>query len=204
MDQEVTALGIAGSLREGSYNRAVIRAAREVAPDGLEIDLFDNELLKQIPLYNEDVRTLGDPAPVIALKETIAGADALVIAAPEYNHSVAGVLKNALDRASRPPDATPLEGKPVAIMAASRGAFGTVRAQVHMREFCVYNNMLALNEPQVLEGRAHRKFDESGELHDETARTFVRDQMEGLLRWARRIQADPAGAAQELRGKDEG
>lgn len=197
-------MGIAGSLREGSYNRALLRAARELAPEGLEIHIFDNEVLKQVPLYNEDVRALGDPEPVRALKEAIVGADALMIATPEYNHSIAGVLKNALDWASRPPDATPLEGKPVAIMGASRGGFGTVRAQMHLREFCVYNNMLALNEPQVLVGRAHRKFDESGQLHDGTTRKFLRQQMDALLHWTRRLHKDPVGTAGELRGKDEG
>lgn len=200
----IRALGIGGSLREGSYNRALLRAARELAPDDLKLEIFDNKTLKQIPPYNEDVRARGDPDAVAALKEAIDAADALVIATPEYNHSIAGVLKNALDWASRPPDATPLDGKPVAIMGASQGGLGTVRAQMHLRQFCVYNNMLALDEPLVLVARAHRKFDEEGRLQDETTRGFVREQMKALVEWTRRVQRDPVSEAELLGGKDEG
>jgi len=131
----VKALGIAGSLREGSYSRVLPLAARESAPDGLKIEMFDHETFKRVPLYNEDVRAKGDPEAVGALKAAIGEADALVIATPEYNHSIPGVLKNALDWASRPPGETPLHGKPVAIMGASTGSWGTVRAQMHLRQF---------------------------------------------------------------------
>ena len=149
-DESVKALGIAGSLREGSYNRALLRAACEETPDGLEIEIFSNGTFKRIPLYNEDVRATGDPEPVESLKAAIREADALVIATPEYNHSVPGVLKNALDWASRPPDETPLHGKPVAIMGASTGSWGTVRAQMHLRQFFVDHDMPAVREPEVL------------------------------------------------------
>jgi chromate reductase len=184
----IKALGIAGSLREGSYNRALLRAARDLAPDGLELEIFDNEILKRIPLYNEDVRAQGDPEAVTALKDAIRAADALVIATPEYNHSISGVLKNALDWVSRPPDETPLKEKPVAIMGASQGGFGTVRAQMHLRQFCVFNNMFALNQPLVLVSRAQNKFDEQGRLQDEKTERFVRRQMEALVDWTRRMK----------------
>lgn len=190
------ALGIAGSLRAGSYNRALLRAAQDLAPDGMEIEIFENATLKRIPLYNEDVRAQGDPEPVPALKDAIQEADALVIATPEYNHSISGVLKNALDWASRPPDDTPLRGLPVAIMGTSTGSWGTVRAQMHLRQVCVYNEMLAVNRPQVLVARAAEKFDEQGRLTHDVTRRFVRQLMEALLDWtrslgvARRVSAD--------------
>jgi chromate reductase, NAD(P)H dehydrogenase (quinone) len=182
----IRALGIAGSLREGSYNRALLRAARDLAPDGLEICIFEG--LADIPLYNEDVRAQGDPEPVTALKEAIRQADALVIAAPEYNYSIPGVLKNAIDWASRPPDTSPLNGKPVAIMGATTGSWGTVRSQMHLRQVCVYTNMLPMNKPQVLVARARNKFDAQGHLVDETTRRFVRQQMEALVEWALRLR----------------
>jgi chromate reductase len=184
----IQALGIAGSLREGSYNRALLWAARDLAPDDLAIEIFDNETLKQIPPYNEDVRQQGDPEPVRVLKEAIDRADALIIATPEYNHSIAGVLKNALDWASRPPGETPLNDKPVAIMGASTGSFGTVRAQMHLRQVCAYNNMHPVSEPAVLVANADRKFDQDGRLHHDLTRHFLRQQMEALVGWTRRLQ----------------
>jgi chromate reductase, NAD(P)H dehydrogenase (quinone) len=144
--------------------------------------------LADIPLYNEDVRAQGDPEPVTALKEAIRQADALVIAAPEYNYSIPGVLKNAIDWASRPPDTSPLNGKPVAIMGATTGSWGTVRSQMHLRQVCVYTNMLPMNKPQVLVARARNKFDAQGHLVDETTRRFVRQQMEALVEWALRLR----------------
>jgi len=183
----VRALGIAGSLREGSYNRALLRAARDLAPDALEVMIFENETLKRIPLYNEDVRAQGDPDPVKALKEGIREADGLVIATPEYNHSVSGVLKNALDWASRPPDETPLHGKPVAIMGASTGSWGTVRAQMHLRQFFVDHDMPAVREPEVLVRDADEKFDEEGNLTHDVTRYFVRQLMEALVELVHRM-----------------
>ena len=120
-------LGIAGSLRLASYNRGLIRAAQQVAPDGVEIAAFD---LLPIPLYNADVEAEGAPAPVRDLKERIRAADALLIATPEYNYSIPGVQKNAIDWASRPPQDSPLRHKPIGLMGASPGGFGTVRSQL--------------------------------------------------------------------------
>jgi len=187
-DESVKALGIAGSLREGSYNRALLRAACEETPDGLEIEIFSNGTFKRIPLYNEDVRATGDPEPVESLKAAIREADALVIATPEYNHSVPGVLKNALDWASRPPDETPLHGKPVAIMGASTGSWGTVRAQMHLRQFFVDHDMPAVREPEVLVRDADEKFDEEGRLTHDVTRYFVRQLMEALVALVHRIE----------------
>lgn len=179
-------LGIAGSLRQGSYNRALLRAAQELAPAEMEIATFDQ--LGSIPLYNEDVRAQGDPAPVAALKEAIRGADALLIVTPEYNYSIPGVLKNAIDWASRPPQDSPLDGKPVALMGASTGSFGTVRAQMHLRQVCVYTNMFPVNKPGVLIAQAREKFDRQGRLMDETSIEFVRELLQALLEWTLRLR----------------
>jgi chromate reductase len=185
----IRALGIAGSLREGSYNRALLRAAVDAAPEGMDVEVFPNETLKRIPLYNEDVRAEGDPDAVKALKDGIRDADALVIATPEYNHSVAGVLKNALDWASRPPGETPLYGKPVAIMGASTGSWGTVRAQMHLRQFFVDQNMPAVREPEVLVRDADEKFDEAGRLTHDVTRHFIGELMKALKDLVHSVQA---------------
>src|SRR5262245_39739521 len=124
VDTPLEVLGIAGSLRRESYNRGLLRAAQEMAPEGMTIRSFE---LDAIPLYNGDVEAAGDPAPVAQLKEAIRGADALLLATPEYNYGVPGVLKNAVDWASRPPAKSVLSGKPAAIMGASPGMGGTIR-----------------------------------------------------------------------------
>ena len=183
---KIEVMGIAGSLRKGSYNRALLRAARDLAPEGLEIRIFDG--LADIPLYNEDVRALGVPEPVAALEEAIRQADALIWVTPEYNYSIPGVLKNAIDWASRPPDTSPLKGKPVAIMGATTGSWGTVRSQMHLRQVCVYTNMLPVNKPQVLVARAQNKFDAQGQLTDEATQRFVRQQLEALVEWTLRLK----------------
>jgi chromate reductase len=177
-------LGISGSLRKGSYNTALLAAASELLPECMTLEIFD---LSSIPLYNDDVRALGFPKPVKELRARIAVADALLIATPEYNYSIPGVLKNAIDWASRPPD-PPLDGKPLAIMGASTGNFGTVRAQMHLRHVCVYCNMFPVNRPEVLVMRAQDKFDANGRLVDETTRGFVRDLLTALVDWTQRLQ----------------
>ena len=182
---DVHVLGISGSLRKGSYNTALLKAASELLPEGMTLEVFD---LSSIPLYNDDVRALGYPKPVQEFRDRIAAADALLIATPEYNYSIPGVLKNAIDWASRPPD-PPLDGKPVAIMGASTGNFGTVRAQMHLRQVCVFCNMFPLNKPEVLVMRAQEKFDASGRLVDETTRGFVRDLLTVLVDWTQRLQS---------------
>ena len=180
-------LGISGSLRKGSYNTRLLTAASELLPEGMTLETFD---LSPIPLYNDDVRVAGFPKPVQQFRERIAAADALLIATPEYNFSIPGVLKNAIDWASRPPD-PPLNGKPVAIMGASTGNFGTARAQMHLRQVCVFCNMFPLNKPEVLLMHAQEKFDANGRLTDETARGFIRDLLLALIDWTRRLQQRP-------------
>jgi chromate reductase len=178
-------LGIAGSLRAGSFNRALLRAAQELAPEGMAIRAFD---IAEIPLYNGDVEARGDPEPVAALKTAIREADALLVVTPEYNFGVPGVLKNAIDWASRPPDKTPLRGKPAAIMGASPGATGTARAQLQLRQAFVFTQTLAVPGPEVLVARAHEKFDKDGRLTDEATRGYVRKLLEALRDWTLRLR----------------
>ncbi len=179
----ISVLGICGSLRAGSYNRATLRTAIELKPVGMSVEVAE---IGAIPPYNEDVRDHGFPQPVEALRRRIAAADALLFVTPEYNYSIPGVLKNAIDWASRPPD-QPFFGKPVAIMGAGAGMAGTARAQYDLRRCCVFLNMHPLNKPEVLIGQAHTKFDAAGRLTDEAARGFIRDLMAALEGWARLI-----------------
>jgi chromate reductase, NAD(P)H dehydrogenase (quinone) len=178
-------LGIAGSLRAGSYNRALLRAAQELATAGMEITTFD---LAPIPLYNGDVEAKGDPEPVAALKAAIREADALLIVTPEYNFGVPGVLKNAIDWASRPPRGSVLQGKPAAIMGATPGMGGTARAQMALRQSFVFTQTYALLTPEVLVTRAAEKFDASGRLTDEPTRKFVGQLLVALAQWAPRFK----------------
>jgi chromate reductase len=192
-DQPFTVLGIAGSLRRASYNRGLIRAAIEVAPPGMVVRPFE---LDAIPLFNSDVEAQGDPEPVAALKAAIAGADALLIASPEYNHCIPGVLKNAIDWASRPARRSVLTGTPVAIMGASTGGGGTARAQAHLRDGLAYTNGYVLPLPEVLVPFATERFDERGNLTHAATRQDVRDLLVALEAWTRRMrEADLAEAS---------
>lgn len=184
--QPLTILGIAGSLRRGSYNRGLIRAAIQLAPAGIELVSHD---LGDLPLYNADVEAQGDPQPVARLKRAIAAADAQLIATPEYNHCVPGVLKNAIDWASRPPRRSVLTGKPVAMMGASTGGGGTARAQAHLRDGLAYTNGLVLPLPEVLVSSAATKFDDESNLTDAGTRDEIRDLLKALAAWVRRLQA---------------
>jgi chromate reductase, NAD(P)H dehydrogenase (quinone) len=181
----VKVLGICGSLRKGSYNHAALRAANELLPDGMSLTIAE---IADIPLYNEDVRQAGFPPPVQRLRDAIAAADALLFATPEYNYSVSGVLKNAIDWASRPPD-QPFNGKPVAIMGATAGLWGTSRAQYHLRQSCVFLNMLPINKPEVLIAQAQTKIDAEGRLTDQTTRDLLAQLLVALRDWTRRLAA---------------
>jgi len=180
----ITVLGICGSLRKASYNMAALRTAIELKPPGMTIETAD---ISAIPLYNEDVRAQGFPPPVETLRQQIKAADALLFVTPEYNYSMSGVLKNAIDWASRPPD-QPCDGKPVAIMGASMGMTGTARAQYHLRQSCVFLNMFPVNKPEVFIAQAQNKFDAQGKLTDETTRKFIADLMTALAAWTKRLK----------------
>jgi chromate reductase len=170
-------LGIAGSLRAESYNRALLRAARELAPPGMEIEELD---LRELPFYDGDVEAAGDPESVARLKDAIRAADALLIATPEYNRGVPGTLKNAIDWASRPPLGSPLAGKAVAIIGASTGRGGTARAQEQLRAALEYSRADVLAQPEVLVPEAYMRFDEQGRLTDEETSTKLRSLLEAL------------------------
>jgi chromate reductase len=185
-DAPLNVLGVAGSLRKGSFNRMLLAAAVELAPPGMTIGTFE---IDAIPLYNGDVEAQGDPEAVAEWKEAIQRSDALLVVTPEYNYGVPGVLKNAIDWASRPPNKSPLNGKPAAIMGASPGNFGTTRAQLQLRQAFVFTQTLAVPQPEVLVTRAHEKFDTEGRLTDEPTRKFVRLLLEGLQAWTERLRS---------------
>jgi chromate reductase len=188
-ERPLVVCGIAGSLRGGSLNRALLRAARELAPSGVEVRIFDR--LREIPPYDGDLEAAGDPEPVQALKRAIGDADALLIATPEYNHGVPGVLKNAIDWASRPPRGSVLAGKPAAVLGASPGITGTARAQSQLRQAFVFTDTPVLPQPEILVYRAHEKFDADGRLTDERTREFVARLLVALADWTRRLRAAP-------------
>jgi len=184
--KDLTILGIAGSLRKESYNRGLLRAAQQLTLQGVTIETFDE--LDQIPLFNQDNEQNPHPK-VTELKQRIRNADAILIATPEYNYSVPGVLKNSIDAASRPYGNSAWNGKPVAIMGASVGAIGTARAQYHLRQMFVFLNMYAVNQPEVMLGNAHQHFDKNGTLTDETAKKLIRQLLQELVNWTRQLQA---------------
>ena len=183
--KSVRILGISGSLRKASYNSATLRAAATLVPEGATLEIFD---LSPIPLYNDDVRAAGYPAVVQEFRSKIEAADAILFVTPEYNYSMSGVLKNAIDWASRPPG-PPLTRKPVGIMGATMGLWGTTRAQYHLRQVCVFLDLWPINKPEVLIAQAQTKFNDKGELTDETTRKLMQEHLVNLVAWTRRMQA---------------
>ena len=185
MSKPVRILGIAGSLRRESYNRAALRAAIELVPEGASIETFE---LDGIPGFNQDEEQ-NPPAKVTELKKRIREADAILIVTPEYNYSIPGVLKNAIDWASRPYGDSAWNGKPAAIMGASVGTIGTARAQYHLRQMMVFLNMFPVNQPEVMIGNAAKRFDAQGKLTDDATKDFIRQLLQSLMEWTRRIGA---------------
>ena len=185
MAETLRILGVAGSLRAGSLNRALLRAARERAPAGVTIEPFD---LADVPLYNGDVEAAGDPPGVAAFKQAIAAADGVLFATPEYNHGVPGVMKNAVDWASRPPREAPLGGKPVGIIGASPGATGTARGQSQLRQAFEFTNSYCMPQPELLVFRAHEKFDGDGNLTDAATGEYLGRYLAAFADWIRRFR----------------
>ncbi len=183
MDKPMTILGIAGSLRKGSYNRAALRAAQQLVPKDAVIEIFD---LDGIPPFNQDDE--GSPPERVSLfKSRIRAADAILVVTPEYNYSIPGVLKNAIDWASRPYGDSAWDGKPVAVMGASIGSLGTARAQYHLRQSFVFLNMYPINQPEVMIANAANRFDEKGNLVDQNTQQLIRRLLENLVSWTKRI-----------------
>lgn len=187
MPRPLTLLGIAGSLRRGSYNRAALVAAQGLVPPGVTLALFD---LASIPPFNQDTES-SPTAGVVALKQRIRAADALLIATPEYNFSIPGVLKNAIDCASRPYGDSAWAGKPVAVMGASVSLLGSARAQYHLRQVFVALDMHPLNRPEVMIGSAAKAFDAEGRLTDEASLGLIRQLLVDLVAWTRRLGNAP-------------
>lgn len=181
MNKPLTILGIAGSLRQASLNRAALRAAQQLVPDGASLEIFD---LDGIPPFNQDEEA-HPPERGVEFKKRIRAADAILIVTPEYNYSIPGVLKNAIDWASRPYGDSAWEGKPVALMGASMGAQGTSRAQYHLRQVFVFLNMYPLNRPEVMITNATQRFDEKGNLKDEETKAHIQKLLVALVAWVK-------------------
>jgi chromate reductase, NAD(P)H dehydrogenase (quinone) len=185
MDPSQRILGLAGSLRRHSLNRSLLKAAQELAPQGMVIEIFDR--LREIPPYDEDAREIARPEPVDALTEAIRAADGFLVVTPEYNYSVPGVLKNAIDWVSRPPQTSPLKQKPAAIMSASTGISGGMRAQYHLRQTFVFTDTPAMLKPEVILPLAAQRFDAEGRLTDESTRDLVKRFLGAFAVWTRRL-----------------
>ena len=177
-------LAISGSLRAGSYNTGALRAAQELAPEGMTIEIAP---IADLPLYNADVQAKGFPQPVQDLGEKIRQADAVLIASPEYNYSIPGGLKNAIDWISRLPN-QPFAGKPIGMIGASMSLLGAARAQYHLRQSFVFLDALPVNKPEVFITLAHQKFDETGALTDEPTRGFIFQLLVSLAAWTHKLQ----------------
>lgn len=184
MADQVKILGVSGSLRKGSYNTAALRAAVQLAPEGMTFEIAD---ISEIPLYNDDVFKVAIPEPAKRFRDQIAAADGILFVSPEYNYSVPGHLKNAIDWASRPPD-MPFSGKPAAIMGASGGMLGTARMQYHLRQISVFLNLFVMNRPEVMIGKAPEKFDAEGNLTDEMTKKVMTDFLKAFHEWTLRFK----------------
>jgi len=178
-------LGIAGSLRKASFNRLALKAAHGLVPAGATLDIVD---LPDLPGFNQDSEKT-PPAAVTELKAKIRAADAILLVTPEYNYSVPGVLKNAIDWCARPYGDSAWKGKPVAIIGASTGVLGTARAQYHLRQTLVFLDMPAVNQPEVMISGAASKFDAGGNLTDETAKKLIGQLLTNLCDLAKRYGA---------------
>jgi chromate reductase, NAD(P)H dehydrogenase (quinone) len=187
VETKIKVLAFAGSLRRGSFNKALVRAAVELAPENVSIEVFD---LEGIPPFDQEFEA-SPPQRVKEFKEKIKNVDAILIATPEYNYSIPGVLKNAIDWASRPRSDTPLEGKPVAIMSASIGRFGGARAQYHLRQSFIFLNMHPVNRPEVMLSDAPHSIDNDGKVTNEQTRQLIRQLLEALAVWTNRISEKP-------------
>jgi len=174
-------LGIVGSLRKGSYNRFALKAAQELVPDGAVLNLIE---LHGIPVFDQD-NEMTLPASVLEFKRRILDADAILFATPEYNYSLPGGLKNAIDWASRPYGESAWLGKPAAVMGASTGSLGTARAQYHLRQILVTLDMPVVNQPEVMIGNAAQRFDQNGRLTDEPTRQHIQKLLGALVQLAK-------------------
>ncbi|MGD1118843.1 MAG: NAD(P)H-dependent oxidoreductase [Dehalococcoidales bacterium] len=184
MNNVINILGFAGSLRKNSYNRGLLRAAAELLPKDARLEIFD---LEGIPPFNQDLEA-SMPEKVREFKSRIRAADAILVATPEHNYSLPGVLKNAIDWASRPSGDNSFDGKPAAIISASTGMLGGARAQYHLRQVFVFLNMHPVNKPEAFVTFAAQKFDEHGNLTDEKTREVIKALLDALVTWSRKLR----------------
>lgn len=185
MENKVKIIGIAGSLRKKSFNKSLLKEATKLLPKGAEMEVF--ELTADIPGFNQDEEK--NPPQIIAeLKEKIKQSDAILFACPEYNYSVPGVLKNAIDWASRPYGQSAFDGKTAAIMGASIGNIATARAQYHLRQMFVFLNIHAVNQPEVMLGNASEKFDEQSNLTDEKSKELISKLLKNLVELSNKLK----------------
>ncbi len=183
----VHVFAVAGSLRKDSYNKKLLRAAMELVPSGMMIHHFDN--LADIPAYNADLDGVEPPEPVRAMKKMLAACDGLLVATPEYNYGIPGVLKNAIDWASRPPATSPLVGKVALLIGASPGMVGTARAQQQLRQAFVFTKTAVLPAPEILVAKAPEKFDVDGRLTDDVAKQLITERLNTLGEWIYKLRA---------------
>ena len=191
MNQPIRILGIAGSLRRKSYNRAALRAAQQLAPEDAVIDIFE---LDGIPVFSEDDERQ-PPVKIVELKKRIREADAILFVTPEYNYSIPGGLKNAIDWASRPYGDSAWTDKPAAIMGASPGTLGTARAQYHLRQVFVFLNVHAINQPEVMIANAAQNFDAEGNLTNESTKNLIRQLLTNLVTRTRGLEQEKSAKA---------
>jgi chromate reductase, NAD(P)H dehydrogenase (quinone) len=184
MAEQLKVLGISGSLRKASFNTMALKAAQKLVPDGMSIEIAD---ISQIPLYNEDLKTGGNPESVEIFRRQIKAADGVLFVSPEYNYTIPGVLKNAYDWASRAPD-QPFNEKPVAVMGASTGMIGTARMQYDLRKTLVFTNAFVMPRPEVMIGGAASKFGAQGNLIDEKTQQVLGDFLKAFQGWILRVR----------------
>jgi chromate reductase len=184
MAQTIHLIGIAGSLRRKSYNRAALRAAADMMPENADLSIVD---WNDVPSFNQD-RESHPPEKVVELKQIVRASDGVIFATPEYNFSIPGVLKNAIDWVSRPYGDSAWDDKPAAVMGASISGLGTARAQYHLRQILVGLNMYPINRPEVMISDAASKFDDNGNLVDETTRLQIKALVDSLVDWTERLQ----------------
>ncbi len=184
MQKPVAVIGFAGSLRKNSYNKALLRAAVKLLPKDAKLEIFD---LGGIPPFNQDLEAQM-PDKVKEFKAKIRAADAILIATPEYNYSISGVLKNAIDWASRPYGDNSFEGKPVAVMSASPGMLGGARAQYHLRQVFVSLDMHSLNIPEVIVTFADDIINKRGRVTDDKTREKIRELLESFVDWTKKLK----------------
>jgi chromate reductase len=184
MDKKIKIAGISGSLRKESFHTKLLKAAAGIPLEDAEIEIVD---ISQLPLFNQDWE-MNLPASVVEFKKKIAESDAILFVTPEYNYSVPGVLKNAIDCGSRPYGESAWSGKPAAIMSGSVGIFGGSRAQYHLRQMMVFLDMHPLNKPEVMVPMIQDKFDASGNLTDEATKAKVKEMIEALVVWTGKLR----------------